>query len=48
MMPVGVYEKATVLQLTPVCELMFATGLTVTVTVNGVPFPQIDDVGVTL
>ena len=48
MTPVGVYEKATVLQVTPVCAVIFATGFTVTVTVNGAPVVQLPDVGVTL
>jgi hypothetical protein len=48
MTPVGVYEKATVLQVTPVCAVIFATGLTVTVTVNGAPVVHVPDVGVTL
>ena len=37
MTPVGVYEKATVLQVTPVCEVIVAIGLTVTDTVKGAP-----------
>ena len=48
MTPVGVYENATPLQEDPVCEVMLATGLIVTATVNGAPVVQLPDVGVTL
>jgi hypothetical protein len=50
--PVGVYEKARAEQAEPVCEAIVATGLIVTVTVNGAPvvqvFPLLTDVGVKL
>ena len=48
MVPVGVYENATAVQVDPVCETIVATGLIVTATVNGAPVVQIPDVGVTL
>ena len=35
--PVGVYENATAEQVTPVCEVIVATGLTVILTVNVAP-----------
>ena len=51
-MPVGVYEKATAVQVEPVCEAIVATGLTVTDTVNAAPVVQVlplfVEVGVTL
>jgi hypothetical protein len=50
--PVGVYENARSEHAEPVCELIVATGLIVTVTVNGAPvvhvLPLFTDVGVTL
>jgi hypothetical protein len=46
--PVGVYEKFTALHVVPLCELIVAIGLTVTVTLNARPVQLLDRDGVTL